>query len=406
MIPNDYLFDLHKLLGTKYNIQFKDENRIIPKLFAIPKLHKTPYKFRFISGATRSSNKQFSLHLLKFLLALRKHFHNYISKKGKDIKINLNWSITNSDGALNMFNKPKSLNNLVTADFSTLFTALPHQTIQSAIENIIDICFKNANKKFLGVYQNPHNFSYDYFDNCSQTKYDYISSFNLKSLTKLIIQENYVRFAEFNFRQDTGVAMGNPASPVLADLTLSALEYLYLINPINRQKAYLCRNVVRYIDDLGSANNARFREIASEIYPAEIPLNFTDPSDTEVNFLDLQIYVEPLSALGKRITIYDKTRDFNFLVKKFIHHDSNVNKNLGLNVFSSQLIRTGRICNNFQDFRSEVGLLIQYTIANGFALNDIFNLYFSVFENHTILFQKLNINNKKKAIGFLIRCLN
>jgi hypothetical protein len=405
MIPNDYLFDLHQLLGTKYNLSLDEENRTIPKIFAIPKLHKNPYKFRFISGATKSSNKPLSLHLLQFLLALRDHFYHYTSKKGKDMKINLKWSINNSDGALAMFNRPKTLNQMITADFSTLFTALPHQTIQNSLDTIIDICFKNANKKYLGVNKNPRVFSYDYFNDCSQTKYNFISCHNLKSLTNTIIKENYVRFADFNFRQDVGVAMGNPASPVLADLTLSALEYLYLINPVNRQKAYLCRNVVRYIDDLGSVNNSQFKEIASEIYPVEIPLNFTEPSDTEVNFLDLQIYLNPLCSPSKRITIYDKTRDFNFQVKKYIHIDSNVHTKLGLNVFSSQLIRLGRYCNNISDYRNELNLLIRNTSGNGFSLDDIFNLYFSVFQNHSVLFQKFKIDDKKKAVSFLFRCL-
>jgi hypothetical protein len=405
IIYKEFLFDLHQALGSKFNLILKEEDRKIPKLFAIPKLHKNPYKFRFIAGATFSSNKPLSLHLLTFLLALKNHFKNYSLKKGHEMKINLYWSIENTQGALEMLDKVHKPNNLITADFSTLFTALPHDTIMNCLNNIIDICFQNAGKPYLGVSKSKFSKYYEYNQYKNNKSYHWISSADFKTLISTVLKENYVRFADFQFRQDTGIPMGNPASPVLADLTLTGLEYFFLTNPINRSEAYKCRNVVRYIDDLLSTNNPLFNRIASKIYPDEIPLNFTELSDKSIQFLDCEISVDVDSKL-KYISIYDKTRDFNFQVKKFIHSSSNVHDNLFSNVFMSQIIRVARICNNRNKFKLEIRRLIKDMQFNLVDESALYNTYFEVYQNYNQLFQKFGISTKLASVSFLVGCLH
>jgi hypothetical protein len=44
----------------------------LPYLYRIPKLHKTPYKERYIAGSSTCSTKELSIHLTKILSAVNK----------------------------------------------------------------------------------------------------------------------------------------------------------------------------------------------------------------------------------------------------------------------------------------------------------------------------------------------
>ena len=72
------------------------------------------------------------------------------------------------------------------------------------------------------------------------------------------------------FRQMVGIPMGTNCAPLLADLFLYSYENEFLDKLIKKGKRKLARkfNVsYRYIDDLISFNNKRFKEFISDIYP-------------------------------------------------------------------------------------------------------------------------------------------
>jgi hypothetical protein len=47
------------------------ESEDLPYLYWIPKLHKTPYKERYIAGSSTCSTKELSIHLTKILSAVK-----------------------------------------------------------------------------------------------------------------------------------------------------------------------------------------------------------------------------------------------------------------------------------------------------------------------------------------------
>ena len=87
----------------------------------------------------------------------------------------------------------------------------------------------------------------------------------IKELISYIIDETYVKFGPWIFRQTCGVPMGGNASPTLADLTLSMLEYGFLSKSENQQVARSMGNTVRYIDDLLTMNYEGLMDIAAHI---------------------------------------------------------------------------------------------------------------------------------------------
>jgi hypothetical protein len=52
---------------TSLNIPSGKESEDLPYLYWIPKLHKTPYKERYIAGSSTCSTKELSIHLTKIL---------------------------------------------------------------------------------------------------------------------------------------------------------------------------------------------------------------------------------------------------------------------------------------------------------------------------------------------------
>ena len=66
---------------TKFNINItrSDKDLKLPKLFWVPKLHKNPYKFRFIAGARncRPTSERLSIRVNQGIKVIRENFHRY-----------------------------------------------------------------------------------------------------------------------------------------------------------------------------------------------------------------------------------------------------------------------------------------------------------------------------------------
>ena len=78
--------------------------------------------------------------------------------------------------------------------------------------------------------------------------------------------------------------------PLLADLFLYSYENEVLDELIKEGKRKLARKFslsYRYIDDLISFINKRFKEFISDIYPKELTISKTTESTSVVSYLDL-----------------------------------------------------------------------------------------------------------------------
>ena len=53
------------------------ESEDLPYLYWIPKLHKTPYRERYIAGSSTCSTKEFSIHLKKIMSAVKEGQQKY-----------------------------------------------------------------------------------------------------------------------------------------------------------------------------------------------------------------------------------------------------------------------------------------------------------------------------------------
>ena len=207
--------------------------------------------------------------------------------------------------------------------------------------------------------------------------YVYMDRFDVKQILVHVMDETYVAFAGNIFRQIMGVPMGGNASPLIADLTLSMMEFTYC-------QSHARNNViaVRYIDDILALNCPDFIAKAANIYDKELKLEETYAGN-HCCFLDLDITLQNGTV---KTNVYNKTDAFPFKVNRFGYPDSKVSANIHSNTVIGQLIRYARICNNTNDFISRVRELFACYISRDF-LNYMLTVNFYKFasNNRTLI---------------------
>ena len=160
----------------------------------------------------------------------------------------------------------------------------------------------------------------------------------------------YVRFGGQLFRQMVGIPMGTNCAPLLADLFLYSYENEFL-DKRKEGKRKLARKFnlsYRYIDDLISFNNKRFKEFISDIYSKELTISETTESTSIASYLDLLSIRDKSNNITTKL--YDKRDAFSFHIVNFPFMSSNIPSAPAYVVYASQLIHYIRCCSNYSDF--------------------------------------------------------
>ena len=122
----------------------------------------------------------------------------------------------------------KSLNdrnagrNIVTYDFTTLYTKLEHCDILDCINFVIDLAFKKGKFKYISVYNKSANWC-----NKPKTNTFTFDCCSLKEAIKFILSNSYFSIGSRCFKQIIGIPIGIDCAPGLANLTLFKYEYEY-----------------------------------------------------------------------------------------------------------------------------------------------------------------------------------
>ena len=101
----------------------------LPSLYWLPRLHKNPYSSSFIAALNRCTTKPLSELLTTCLTTILTKFSEYCDGI---YKINCFWIINNSQQVLNRvcnINLNSSAKCFDSYDFSTLYTSIPHNSL-------------------------------------------------------------------------------------------------------------------------------------------------------------------------------------------------------------------------------------------------------------------------------------
>ena len=136
--------DLH------FGVKAKENQDKVPTLYWLPKLHKKPYKARFIANFSSCTITELSKLLTSCLSTVKKHVIKYCGKLYEKSGKNLFWSIKNSGEILDKL-KARDLNatSLSTYAFSTLYTTLPHDLIKDKLIDLIVRIFQREGSPYL-----------------------------------------------------------------------------------------------------------------------------------------------------------------------------------------------------------------------------------------------------------------
>ena len=350
---------------------FISSNDKLPFLYWTSKMHKIPVGFRHITSGRETVLSSLSEKVGLCLQALLQSEKSNSKFAHKYHDYNDFFVVDNRDPIIEYImyanvcrNRYKSIR---TYDFTSLYTKIPHRKLKRNLAKFIRKVFAAKGKKFINVSKNRAYFA---------QKYSYkVLSLSCDDLIKhvnFIIDNSYVKFDGKCYRQIIGIPMGTNCAPHVANIFLHVYEYEFIDDLIivgNMDSASKLKAMFRYQDDLivfedkGVNGNFFFSDNIYNIYPREMELKCTNPSQNTCTYLDLRISVYQ----GKyNYRSYDKRNDFPFEVINYPYKRSNIPTNPAYGVFTSQLVRLCRINKTANYFKKDILKLVTKFVTQGF----------------------------------------
>ena len=181
-------------LPNKFAVDVKESQDRLPRMSWLPKLHKRPYKARFIANSSSCTTTELSKLLTSCLTAIKakviKYYETVYERSGK----NIFWPIKNSGEVLS---KLKDIGYQATSlsiyDFSTLYTTLPHNLIKEKLLDLIERTFyKKEGKLYLACNDKKAFFtSADHY-----RAYHFWSCQNVCDALSFLLDNIYIRFGK------------------------------------------------------------------------------------------------------------------------------------------------------------------------------------------------------------------
>ncbi|CAF3457421.1 unnamed protein product, partial [Rotaria socialis] len=276
---------LKDILGHNVSLieKFRSKLPCMPYLYGLPKLHKEGTPFRPIISTVQS----ISYSLSKYLATSLSQFVGKISSS----------HIVNSEHFVNSI-RNVNLNGkkLVSFDIVSLFTNVP---LDSAL-TFLNRFFSDEREMLL-----PLNKTVFF------------------KLLKLALSINHFSFNGNYYKQNFGLSMGNPLSPVLSNLFLECMEK-YLMNEI------LNENIVwmRYVDDVFAIlpNECDVNEFLAKINALCPTIKFTVENEGVNGLPFLDVFVSRSEMGFPCFKVYRKQTHTNNYIHAFSGHCESVKK--------------------------------------------------------------------------------
>ena len=204
-----------------FGLELIENEKCLPLMYWMPKLHKTPIEARFIIASRKCSTKPLSKAVSKVFKLIQSQMENFHEKSKFCNRYRIFWVVQNSDPIikkLDKINSKKKAKNISTFHFSTLYTTLPHADLVKVLSGIVDFVLKGGRKTFILV----NKFS-AYWSNMPSGLINF-SKLSLKEVVNHLIGKCYFQVGNLCLLQTTGTSMGIDPAPFWANLYLSWYE--------------------------------------------------------------------------------------------------------------------------------------------------------------------------------------
>ena len=381
-----------------FGVKAKENQDKVPTLYWLPKLHKKPYKARFIANFSSCTTTELSKLLTSCLTAVKKHVIKNCEKVYERYRKKPILVFKNSGEILDKL-KARNFNetSLSTHDFSTLYTTLPHNLFKDKLIDLIENTFQREGSPYLACSDRNAFLIFApilTFTSKNPKKYHAWSCQNVCDSLTFLLNNIFIRFGTELYRQVVGIPMGTNCAPLVADLFLFCYERDFMMSLSDDKQADVIdafNTTSRYLDDILNINNVYFDNMVSQIYPPRLKLNKANASDTEAAFLDLHLSISNDIVSTK---IYYKRDDFDSEIVNFPFLDSDVPRSTSYGVYISQLIRFARASSYVADFNTRNKLLTQKLLKQGYRYHKLRKTFSKFYRRYYDLISKFQVGLK------------
>jgi hypothetical protein len=273
-LTKEEILDNRRSVLYSFGISTKDEELDLPSLYWIPKLHKCPFKQRYIAGSAKCSTKPLSKLLPCILSAVKIGLQSYCDTSYSRGGVNQMWILQNSKDLLEYI-QSRSLTTIVLKrfDFSTFYTTIRHSKLDK-LRELVQLCSikKNGQRRYtyLVVGEDRSYFVKKHSDSTKK-----FSETDIINILEFLIDNIFVIFGGRVFQQTVCIPMCTNCVPLLADLFLYSYEAEFIQGLLKKNEKKLARSfnfTFRYIDDVLSLTHSRFGDFVDRIYPIELEI--------------------------------------------------------------------------------------------------------------------------------------
>ena len=234
-------------------ITVDDDNKKLPSMYANPKQHKNPVKFRFIAAGVKCTTKTMSKIISAALTHVLKTVKNYYNYQFNFKKGSPYWVVQNRTKIINdvtLLNSRCKAKTVASYDFTTLYTSIPHGKLIDAVKFVIEDGFKCSKKSFLVASKSRAYWS---DKQCNSKRSCSFSKELLVEWLEYLVNNIFVTFQHNVYQQIIGIPMGTDCAPVLANLFLFYYELMFVLSLDDQEiseKFSFTEFTSRYLDDL------------------------------------------------------------------------------------------------------------------------------------------------------------
>ena len=213
-------------MAAKFGLFVDEDHSKLPTLYRLPKLHKQPYKLRFIANSIACTTSELSILLTSCLTAIENHVIKYCTTVYERNGKSLFWSIKNSGEILNKLkSRGFPASGLSTYDFSTLYTTLPHNLIKEKLTELIEQTFNREGSLYLAC-----NNKSAFFTSEQPEQYKLWSCQKMCDALHYLLHNIFIRFGLKLYRQIVDIPMGTNCTPLVADFFLFCYERDFMLS--------------------------------------------------------------------------------------------------------------------------------------------------------------------------------
>ena len=189
----------HNQFITSVGLEISEEDQNLPYLYWTPKLHKSPYKHRFIAGSSKCTTKDLSCLLTKVLSTIKDGLVRYWNTKTSRNGVNNIWILKNSTSLLSSLDQldVHTATSVQTFDFSTLYTSRK----------------KDGSVRYTHIKVTRAKGYFTHDINCGRD--NMYTADNICKMIDFLIDNIFVQFGGRLFRQVIGIPMGTNCAPLL-----------------------------------------------------------------------------------------------------------------------------------------------------------------------------------------------